>query len=97
MLLTSFILNSDGPNVAYYMQNFEEGIFNYHQIKFVVDALEEMGENVLVRRMNVSFSYGQPSIKDGLTFTIFFTIFANLGGFATKIHSRQLHYRQFLR
>lgn len=38
----------DGPNVAYYMQNFEQGTFNYHQIKFVVDALEDMGENVLV-------------------------------------------------
>ena len=38
----------DGPNIAYYMQNFQEGTFNYHQIKFVVDALENMGENVLV-------------------------------------------------
>ena len=38
----------DGPNIAYYMQNFEQGTFNYHQIKFVVDALEDMGENVLV-------------------------------------------------
>ena len=38
----------DGPNVAYYMQNFEQGIFNYHQIQFVVEALERMGENVLV-------------------------------------------------
>jgi len=38
----------DGPNIAYYMQNFEQGTFNYHQIKFVVDALENMGENVLV-------------------------------------------------
>jgi hypothetical protein len=31
------------------MQNFHDGIFNYHQINFVVDALEKMGENVLVR------------------------------------------------
>lgn len=38
----------DGPNVAYYMQNFQQGSFNFHQIKFVVDALEKMGENVLV-------------------------------------------------
>ncbi|KAG7360143.1 protein-only RNase P [Nitzschia inconspicua] len=38
----------DGPNVGYYMQNFEQGRFNFHQIKFVLDALEEMGENVLV-------------------------------------------------
>lgn len=38
----------DGPNIAYYMQNFEQGTFNYHQIKFVKDALEDMGENVLV-------------------------------------------------
>ena len=38
----------DGPNIAYYMQNFQDGTFNFHQIKFVVDALENMGENVLV-------------------------------------------------
>jgi hypothetical protein len=38
----------DGPNIAYYMQNFREGSFNFHQLKFVVDALENMGENVLV-------------------------------------------------
>ena len=38
----------DGPNIAYYMQNFDQGTFNYHQIQFVVDALENMGENVLV-------------------------------------------------
>uniref|UniRef100_A0A6U9X7K5 ribonuclease P n=1 Tax=Pseudo-nitzschia australis TaxID=44445 RepID=A0A6U9X7K5_9STRA len=38
----------DGPNIAYYMQNFQQGTFNYHQIKFVSDALENMGENVLV-------------------------------------------------
>jgi hypothetical protein len=30
------------------MQNFQQGTFNFHQIKFVVDALENMGENVLV-------------------------------------------------
>lgn len=38
----------DGPNIAYYMQNFQQGTFNFHQIKFVVDALENMGEKVLV-------------------------------------------------
>lgn len=38
----------DGPNVAFYMQNFLNGSFNYHQIKFVVDTLEQMGEKVLV-------------------------------------------------
>mmetsp|Transcript_43018 Transcript_43018/g.104137 ORF Transcript_43018/g.104137 Transcript_43018/m.104137 type:complete len:836 (+) Transcript_43018:76-2583(+) len=38
----------DGPNIAYYMQNFQDGRFSYHQIEFVVDALEKMGENVLV-------------------------------------------------
>jgi hypothetical protein len=38
----------DGPNIAYYMQNFDEGRFSFHQIKFVVDTLEEMGENALV-------------------------------------------------
>ena len=38
----------DGPNIAYYMQNFDQGTFNYHQIQFVVDALENIGENVLV-------------------------------------------------
>jgi hypothetical protein len=30
------------------MQNFDEGKFNYHQIKFLADALEAMGEKVLV-------------------------------------------------
>lgn len=38
----------DGANIAYYGQNFQNGNFNYHQIKYVVDALEEKGENVLV-------------------------------------------------
>ncbi|KAL3916809.1 MAG: hypothetical protein SGILL_005011 [Bacillariaceae sp.] len=45
---TPFTAILDGPNIAYYMQNFDKGRFNYHQIQFVVDALEEMGENVLV-------------------------------------------------
>lgn len=44
----SFTAIVDGPNVAYYMQNFQQGTFNYHQINFVVEALENMGERVLV-------------------------------------------------
>ena len=38
----------DGANVGYYMQNFDSGGFNYHQIAFVVQALEEKGETPLV-------------------------------------------------
>lgn len=38
----------DGANIAYYMQNFDQGRFNYHQIQFVVDALLSMNENPLV-------------------------------------------------
>eukprot|EP00547_Thalassionema_nitzschioides_P003532 CAMPEP_0194205896 /NCGR_PEP_ID=MMETSP0156-20130528/5062_1 /TAXON_ID=33649 /ORGANISM="Thalassionema nitzschioides, Strain L26-B" /LENGTH=705 /DNA_ID=CAMNT_0038932281 /DNA_START=340 /DNA_END=2457 /DNA_ORIENTATION=- len=38
----------DGANVAYYLQNFEEGKFNFHQIKFMVDTLEGMNEKPLV-------------------------------------------------
>jgi pentatricopeptide repeat protein len=38
----------DGPNVGYYMQNFDHGKFSYHQIKFVVDSLESRGERALV-------------------------------------------------
>jgi hypothetical protein len=30
------------------MQNFDQGCFNYHQIQFVVDALEKSNENPLV-------------------------------------------------
>ena len=30
------------------MQNFEGGTFNFYQLKFMVDALEKMGENPLV-------------------------------------------------
>jgi hypothetical protein len=43
-----FTVIIDGPNVAYYMQNFETGRFSYHQIKFVIDSLEKMGERPLV-------------------------------------------------
>lgn len=38
----------DGANIGYYSQNFEDGKFSYHQIKFMVDSLERMGENPLV-------------------------------------------------
>lgn len=38
----------DGANVAYYMQNFDKGCFNFHQIQFVVDALEKSHEHPLV-------------------------------------------------
>jgi hypothetical protein len=38
----------DGANVAYYMQNFDQGKFNFHQIKFMVDTLEKMHEIPLV-------------------------------------------------
>jgi hypothetical protein len=43
-----FTVVIDGPNVAYYMQNFESGRFSYHQIQFVIDSLEKMGERPLV-------------------------------------------------
>jgi hypothetical protein len=42
---TTFI---DGPNVGYFMQNFDQGKFNIHQVNFMLNALEKMGENVLV-------------------------------------------------
>lgn len=38
----------DGANVGYYMQSFDKGRFNYHQVKFMVDTLVERGENPLV-------------------------------------------------
>ena len=34
--------------IGYYMQSFDKGRFNYHQVKFMVDTLEERGENPLV-------------------------------------------------
>jgi Zc3h12a-like Ribonuclease NYN domain len=43
-----FTILVDGANVGYYNQNFEDGRFSYHQIKFVVDYLERLGENPLV-------------------------------------------------
>jgi len=45
----------DGANIAYYMQNFDQGRFNYHQIQFVVDALIKMKEYPLVI---IPFKYG---------------------------------------
>lgn len=42
---TAFI---DGANIGYYMQNFEHGKFNIYQVEFMVNALENMGENALV-------------------------------------------------
>ena len=44
----------DGANVGYYMQSFDRGRFNYYQIQFMVDTLEERGENPLVVIPNVS-------------------------------------------
>jgi len=38
----------DGANVGYNLQNFEDGRFSFHQIQFIVETLEKMGENVLV-------------------------------------------------
>jgi hypothetical protein len=38
----------DAPNVAYYMQNFDQGRFNFFQIQFVVNALKRMGEHPLI-------------------------------------------------
>ena len=53
----------DGANVAYYMQNYEGGSFNFHQIKFMVDALEKMNENPLVI---LPFKYCSPSFSVGM-------------------------------
>eukprot|EP00550_Attheya_septentrionalis_P002730 CAMPEP_0198291006 /NCGR_PEP_ID=MMETSP1449-20131203/8670_1 /TAXON_ID=420275 /ORGANISM="Attheya septentrionalis, Strain CCMP2084" /LENGTH=912 /DNA_ID=CAMNT_0043989587 /DNA_START=393 /DNA_END=3131 /DNA_ORIENTATION=- len=38
----------DAPNVAYYMQNFDQGRFNFFQIQFVVNALKRMNEHPLI-------------------------------------------------
>ena len=38
----------DGANIGYYLQNFEQGRFSFHQIQFVVDTLEKIGERPLV-------------------------------------------------
>jgi len=48
----------DGANVAYYMQNFEGGMFNFHQINFMVEALQKMNENPLVI---IPYKYSMPT------------------------------------
>lgn len=47
----------DGANIAYYMQNFDQGKFNVYQIAFIHEALERMGENTLVV---MPYKYGLP-------------------------------------
>ena len=47
----------DGANIAYYMQNFDQGKFNVYQIAFIQEALERMGENTLVI---MPYKYGLP-------------------------------------
>jgi hypothetical protein len=69
----TFLPPSDGANVAYYMQNFDQGCFNYHQIQFVVDALEKSNENPLVIlpykycRNSFSIYMGSKSIRQVLS------------------------------
>lgn len=43
-----FTIIVDGANVAYYMQNFQEGRFSFHQIQWVVEDLKRRGEHALV-------------------------------------------------
>lgn len=43
-----FTVVIDGPNIGYYMQNFQDGRFNFHQIKLIVESLESRGERPLV-------------------------------------------------
>jgi len=38
----------DGANIGYYLQNFDNGRFSFHQIQFVAEILESYGESVLV-------------------------------------------------
>lgn len=42
------------------MQNYEGGSFNFHQIQFMVEALEKMNENPLVI---IPFKYCTPSFR----------------------------------
>ena len=44
----SFTTIANGANVAYYMQSFEKGWFNYHQIQLMIDTLKERQETLLV-------------------------------------------------
>ena len=55
-----FTVVVDGANVAYHGQNFEGGRFNYHQLQFMIDSLEELGERpliVLPRKYALDFFY----------------------------------------
>jgi len=56
----------DGANIGYYMQSFDKGRFNYHQIKFIVDTLEERGENPLVIIPN-KYGYSKFYSAKGIT------------------------------
>ena len=42
------------------MQNYDKGQFNYHQLQFMVDALESMNENPLVI---LPYKYFLPSFQ----------------------------------
>jgi Zc3h12a-like Ribonuclease NYN domain len=61
----------DGANVAYFHQNNEDGKFSFHQIKFMVDFLERLGENPLVilpskyGYSNFNISVGAPGYYPG--------------------------------
>ena len=59
-----FTVLIDGANVGYYHQNVEDGRFNFHQIKFMVDFLEERGENPLVIMPN-KYGYDNFNISVG--------------------------------
>ncbi|GAX09314.1 hypothetical protein FisN_32Hh010 [Fistulifera solaris] len=43
-----FTIIVDGANVGYYMQNFQQGRFSFHQIQWMVDDLQHRGEHALV-------------------------------------------------
>jgi pentatricopeptide repeat protein len=43
-----FTIIVDGANVGYYMQNFQQGRFSFHQIQWMVDDLQRRGEHALV-------------------------------------------------
>jgi hypothetical protein len=58
----------DGANIAYFGQNFEQGKFNFHQIQFLLEALESKGEHPLVivpnkYVMNTFYSNTGPQAK----------------------------------
>jgi Zc3h12a-like Ribonuclease NYN domain len=66
-----FTIFIDGANVAYFHQNFEDGRFCFHQVKFLVDFLERSGENPLVVLPNkysanvFNVSHGAPGAYRG--------------------------------